>query len=364
MTPGDAGPEAGRKNQIPPARPWRATCIQTPCDLVCDAPTPEAAHRLIEQNLDRAIALIDAAMASAIPPDLVVLPEFAFQGPPHGLPASRWIALACPTIPGQITDRLGVVARRHGLYIGGHQFDSDPDWPGRYFNTCFLIAPDGSVALRYRRINTAAFPSPHDLWTHYTARHSPQEIFPVVDTPLGRIGMVPCGEINVPEVTRMLMMQGAEIILHTTNSPPRPTQEAAKIARAAENMVYLISANIAGPIGFSRDGSIQGGRSHILNFLGETLAWQENPAPDISVSALIDIDALRTARATARGTANQLILGRWEAYAPFYNAAHFYPADSFLETPMETSADLHQPQEAARHHLEAAGLRLNRQPRS
>ena len=63
----------------------------------------------------------------------------------------------------------------------------------------------------------------------------------------------------------MLMMQGAEVILHSTNSPRRPAQEAAKVVRAAENMVYVISANVADGIGFSWDGSVPGGRSHIID---------------------------------------------------------------------------------------------------
>src|SRR5205085_5250517 len=97
----------------------------------------------------------------------------------------------------------------------------------------------------------------------YLAKHGSADVFPVADTELGRLALIPCGEINVPEVARVLMMQGAEVILHSTNSPRRPAQEAAKVVRAAENMVYVISANVAGGIGFSLDGSVLGGRSHI-----------------------------------------------------------------------------------------------------
>jgi predicted amidohydrolase len=318
---------------------WRATCIQTPSRLVCDAETQDEARRIIDANLDAAIALIDPAMDSATPPDLVVLPEFAFQGPPHGMAAPDWIALACCPIPGPITARLAKAAIEHGIFIGGHQFESAPEWPGRYFNSCFLIDPDGQVILRYRRINTAAFPSPHDMMDAYVARHTPEEIFPVVDTKLGRLAMIPCGEINVPEVARVLMMQGAEVVLHTTNSPNRPAQEAAKIARAAENMMALISANVAEGIGFSRDGSVRGGRSHILDHLGRTLAFEPNDRPCATVTAEIDLAALRADRARDFGTMNPLLRARWEMYRPFYARASFYPPNSFLDTPLVTAAD-------------------------
>lgn len=317
---------------------WRATSIQTRSNIAVKAPDRAGAWNIINGNVANIVRLIEAATQSATPPDLVVLPEFSMQGPPHGMPAASWIDLACCTIPGSITQPLQALARERKIYIGGHQFESDPEWPGRYFNSCFLIDPSGAVILRYRRVNTAAFPSPHDFMDPYCARYSPAEIFPVADTPLGRLAMIPCGEINVPEVARVLMMQGAEVILHPTNSPRRPAQEAAKIARAAENMVYVISANVAGSIGFSYDGTVLGGRSHVIDFLGRSLAYQDDAAETTAVSAMINVEALRQARRQDTGTANPLLRARWEMYRPFFNTASFYPPNSFLHVPMADQA--------------------------
>ncbi len=279
------------------------------------------AWAIIKENIAHALGLIDEAVQGAEPAKLVVLPEFALQGPPHGLPSAAWIEKACCPVPGAIAEPLQELARRRQIYIGAHQFESDAEWPGRYFNTCFLIDPDGTVILRYRRINTAAFPSPHDFMDAYLARYSAPEIFPVVDTPLGRLAMIPCGEINVPEVARVLMMQGAEVILHPTNSPRRPAQEAAKVVRAAENMVFVISANVAHGIGFSLDGSVPGGRSHIIDYLGRTLAYEDGAEETTAVSAMIDVGALRAARRKDTGTSNPLLRARWEMYRPFFGAA-------------------------------------------
>lgn len=319
-------------------QPWRATSIQTQSNIAVRAPDHAGAWTIIKANIAHVVGLIEAATQSETPPNLVVLPEFALQGPPHGMAAAAWIDLACCTIPGPITQPLQELARRRRIYIGGHQFESDPEWPGRYFNSCFLIDPTGTVILRYRRVNTAAFPSPHDFMDAYCARYSAAETFPVVETPLGRLAMIPCGEINVPEVARVLMMQGAEVILHPTNSPRRPAQEAAKIVRAAENMVYVISANVAGGIGFSYDGSVLGGRSHIIDFLGRTLAYEDGAQETGAVTALIDVEALRTARRQDTGTSNPLLRARWEMYRPFFNAASFYPPNGFLDVPMADQA--------------------------
>jgi len=314
--------------------PWKATCIQCVSKLAVKGADRTAAWSIIALNIRNALRLIGQAVATDTPAKLVVMPEFAMQGPPHGFPVAQWIDHACCTIPGPITEPFQNFAQRHRIYIGGHQFECDPQWPGRYFNSCFLIAPGGDVVLRYRRINTAAFPSPHDFMDAYLARHSMAEVFPVADTELGRIAMIPCGEVNVPEVARVYMMQGAEVILHPTNSPRRPAQEAAKVVRAAENMVYLISANVAGGIGFSFDGSVPGGRSHIIDFLGRTLAYEDGNGETVSVSAMIELDGLRAARRKDTGTANPLLRARWEMYRPFFASASFYPPNQFLEAPM------------------------------
>jgi predicted amidohydrolase len=339
-------------------QPWRASCIQMRSMLAVKAADRLGAWAIIKENIAHAIGLIDDVTQAAEPPSLVVLPEFALQGPPHGLPAAAWIEKACCPVPGAITEPLQGLARRRRIYIGGHQFESDPEWPGRYFNTCFLIDPEGTVILRYRRVNTAAFPSPHDFMDAYLARYSAAEIFPVADTPLGRLAMIPCGEINVPEVARVLMLQGAEVILHPTNSPRRPAQEAAKVVRAAENMVFVISANVAHGIGFSLDGSVPGGRSHIIDYLGRTLAYEDGAEETTAVSALIDVEALRAARCQDTGTSNPLLRARWEMYRPFFATACFYPANSFLDAPMADAEAAKPALAASLRNMARAGVLL------
>jgi len=335
--------------------PWRATCIQMKGGLVGNAASRVAAWSIINRNLDRAITAIEEVCAGNHKPKLVVLPEFGFQGAPQDLSPADWIERACTPIPGAISEPLQHVAEQRRIYIAAHQFESDPDWPGRFFNSCFLIDPRGKVILRYRRINTALWPSPHDMMDAYVARYGIEGVFPVVSTELGRLVMMPCGELSVPEVARVFMMRGAEVILHPNNAQSSPGMEAAKIARAAENMVYVVSANIAGGIGTSRDGSLLGGRSQIVDFLGESLAYDPEPHETNAVSALIDIEALRAARASA-GLGNALMRCRFEMYRPFFAKAAFYPPNSFLDRPMQDEADLERPAALALRNLKEAGI--------
>ena len=337
-------------------RPWRATCIQMLSERAAQAPDDAAARILIERNVDRLTGLIDRACDSGQRPDLVVFPEFGMQGPPLKMGVGDWIKRACSSIPGPLTERLQELARRRGIFISGNLFEAPPEWPGRYFNSSFIIDRSGEVILNYRRLNTAAFPSVHDFMTDYLASTSKETIFPVVDTELGRLCVIPCGEINIPEVARVMMMQGAEVILHPTNSRFTARQEAAKLSRVTENMMYLISANVGGWIGFSADNTEPGGRSHILDHHGNTLAYQEDDAESIAVSAMIDIDALRRDRRADTGLDNPLLRARYEMYVPFYSGAHFYPPDQFLSAPMTDVAETHAAIEIARENLERSRI--------
>ncbi|WP_454856434.1 nitrilase-related carbon-nitrogen hydrolase [Rhizobium binxianense] len=314
------------------------------------------AKAVLQRNLQRLVSLIRKACDSAERPNLVVFPEFALQGPPLGMAVPEWIKRACSSIPGPLTEPLQALAAELGIFIAGNLFEAPPEWPGRYFNSSFLIDRKGEIILNYRRVNTAAFPSVHDFMSDYLEVTPPDKVFPVVQTELGRLALIPCGEINVPEVARVMMMQGAEVILHPTNSKYTEAQEAAKLARVAENMVYLVSANVAGPIGFSSDNSLPGGRSHILDHHGNTLAFQEDAQESITVSAIIDIKALRRDRRTDTGLANPLLRARYEMYVPYYSTARFYPPNHFLKAPMTDTAQTHAAIAIARSNMESAGI--------
>ena len=318
-----------------PINPWRATCMQMPSRVATGSANRDEAWRIIRQNLDYATRMIDAVFESSDTNDsrLLLFPEFAFQGPPLKEDVQQWLDRAAYTLPGDISRPLQEKAREYRVYVGANHFEFDPEWPGRYFNCSFLIDPNGDVVLRYRRIYTAQWPSPHDLMDAYLARYGIEKTFPVVDTELGRISMFPCGEISVPEAARMFMLRGAEVLLHPDNGTTGPATDAAKVVRAYENMLYLVSTNVAGPIGFAQGDGPLGGRSQIVDFDGNVLAIETGSEPSPRATAMVDVEKLREARrdTTMR---NRLLRSRFEIYMPVYAQAVFYPANQFAETPM------------------------------
>ncbi len=337
-------------------RPWRATSIQMRSERASQAPDDAAAKAVIQRNTERLISLIEQACDSDEKPDLVVFPEFAMQGPPLHMGVREWIARACSPIPGPLTAPLQKLAKERGIFICGNMFEAPTEWPGRYFNSSFIIDRTGEVILNYRRLNTAAFPSVHDFMSAYLAVTPKEKQFPVVDTELGKLCVIPCGEITIPEVARVMMMQGAEVILHPTNSKFSERQEAAKLCRATENMTYLISGNVAEFIGFSPDNTILGGRSHILDHHGKTLAYQESATESIGVTAMIDIEQLRRDRRTDTGLDNTLLRARYEMYVPFYETAKFYPPNYFLDAPMADVKETKAAIAISRANMERAGI--------
>jgi predicted amidohydrolase len=333
--------------------PWRATCVQITSRIASHAQSREEAWAIIEGNLANAVAEIEAACDGPNPPRLVVLPEFALQGPPRATPTSAWIERACATIPGPITDRLAEVARSRGIYVAGNHFEVDPRWPDRCFNSSFVLDPSGEVILRYRRINTASWTSPHDILDEYRAAYGEEALFPVADTELGRLAIFPCGEMAVPEIARMFMLSGAEVLLHPNNEPARDLSDAAKLCRAAENMCYVVSANVAGIAGFS--DSEEGGRSQIIDFTGARVAYDPSADQGHACSALIDVAALQAARRDPQ-MGNPLLRARFAMYRDRYAAAELYPTNALPGLAFETLADLAALNRTALANMERAGL--------
>lgn len=97
------------------------------------------------RNLERAGEFISEAASQGA--RLLVLGEmFSFMGPPQ-----RWRGAAQPA-GGHLESFLSDCADRHGVYIvGGSYIEAGSD--GAFHNTCPVVAPDGRVVGRYRKMH-------------------------------------------------------------------------------------------------------------------------------------------------------------------------------------------------------------------
>jgi 5-aminopentanamidase len=208
--------------------------------------------------------------------DLLVFPECALSG--YMFTDAETAMRFAEPVPGPSTDALAAACARTGVHCVIGLLERDGE---RLRNTAALIGPDGLIG-RYRKSHVACvgvdcFTVPGD------------DAYEAFDTPIGRIGIQICYDWRFPEVTRILALQGADVIAHPTNSPSQAREIAEFItrARAAENAVFFLTANRCGDEG----GVSFFGWSQIVDPLGRRLA--EAGAGEALVVADLDLELAR-----------------------------------------------------------------------
>ncbi len=154
--------------------------------------------------------------------DLVVLGE-CITSVGNGL---SYVEAAEP-VPGPSTDFLAGLAKKHNIHI----VTSIHERVGHLvYNTAVLLSPDSELVDKYRKVCPAR--------DEYRGGIAPGREYPVFDTSIGKIGMMICFDVHVPEVARGLAANGAEIIA----MPIMGGHPALGRARAIENQVYLVTS--------------------------------------------------------------------------------------------------------------------------
>ncbi len=114
----------------------------------------------------------------------------------------------------------------------------------RYFNTAAVIDQQGKIAGPYRKIHLPQIP----LWEE-RAYFSPGDTgLPVFDLGLVKIGVQLCWDNFFPEGTRMLALQGAEIVFAPTAAAFASQQRWLKViaANAIVNGLFVMRVNRVG----------------------------------------------------------------------------------------------------------------------
>jgi predicted amidohydrolase len=182
--------------------------------------------------------------------DLVVLPEVLTCAY-----TSLGEADCAEPIPGPSTAYFGELAKRHNLYIVAGLVERERHL---IYNVAALIAPDGSVAGKYRKV---ALPR-----SEVERGITPGNDYPVFQTRFGKVGMMVCYDGFFPEVARELSNRGAEVIAW----PVWGCSPLLASARACENQVYLVSSTYED---LSRNWMITAVFDHSGQPLAKAEAW-------------------------------------------------------------------------------------------
>lgn len=185
-----------------------------------------------ERNLEACGARLEEAAAQGA--KLLVLPECAIPG--YMFDSAQEALPFAEEIPGPSTEALERECRRLDMHVVCGLLERDGD---ALHNAAVLVGPGGLIGT-YRKT--------HLPFLGVDRFAVPGDELPVYETPLGRIGIEICYDLRFPEVTRTLALRGADFVAHPTNFPiaARPQTEFITRARAAENRVYLLTANRIG----------------------------------------------------------------------------------------------------------------------
>lgn len=297
-----------------------ALALQIKCHAVNSSGSREAAEALMQQAIDK----VDNAIAGSIgfhgKIDLVVLPEYFMTSHPAGESLQAWRQLAAIELTGPQIESLSAIAQKHGIYLAGNAYEADPNFESIYFQSSFILGPNGDLILNYRRLISMYTPSPIDVLDLYLDLYGKESLLPVADTPIGRLAAIASEEILYPEIARCLAMRGAELFVHSSSEAALKglsPKNLAKRARAMENMAYVVSANSAG----IADGAMLEGStdacSQIVNHYGEVIC-EADAGESMNVVREIDINAVRRLRQRV-SMSNFLARQPMSLYASLFN---------------------------------------------
>jgi len=139
-------------------------------------------------------------------------------------------------LDGAYCEALRALCREHDIFIASGFTELGED--GKSYNSALLFDPRGELICHYQK----QFLATHDQnWFEVGVKGNP-----VVDTELGRIGLLICFDGRIPEIARCLAMQGAEVVVDLANFFTMDQAEAWVPARAYENGMWFVAATKAG----------------------------------------------------------------------------------------------------------------------
>jgi predicted amidohydrolase len=235
----------------------------------------------VEANVQKGLTWLEKAVRE-YDAELVVFPETVTTGYDTGLSAEQLWDLV-DEAGGKITAPIQEKARQLGVHVvWGSYRRAGPR--GAVYNSAILINDQGEIAGIYDKTHPAPWERQDGGgWALVGERAD------VFQTSLGDIGMIICYDGDFPELSRLLAVKGAEIIIRVSAlQRSYDIWYITNAARAYDNHVYVIASNLVGP---DASGNYGFGHSMILNPIAWRLA-QARGTQEI-IAARLDPDPLR-----------------------------------------------------------------------
>ena len=229
-----------------------------------------------ERNLARCLELIELTAKEGA--RLIVLPECALTG--YCFSSLEEALPVAEPILGPSTEEIIAACRELNVYVVVGLLERDGD---RCYNSAVLIGPQGLVG-KHRKIHL-----PY-LGVDRFLNHG--DLPPTVyDTEVGKVGLGICYDLMFAEHSRVLALQGADVLVFPSNWP-----ETGKVypdhivpTRAIENRVFCVAVN---RVGKERGTRFCGG-SNIVHWFGRSLAKGKRNQEDILYAEVEPAEARR-----------------------------------------------------------------------
>jgi predicted amidohydrolase len=317
---------------------YTAGALQIACKAVNACKDKESAFKVRMQTLERVRAYVTAMVnfvnfhnGSTV--RLICLPEYFLSGFPLGESHEEWHEKGVIQYDGPEYEFLGKLAQDNNIFLCGNVYEVDPNFKELYFQTCFIIGPNGDVILRYRRLSSAFEATPHDVLDKYLDIYGLEGLFPVAKTEIGNLACIASEEIMWPELVRANCLRGAEVLLHPTSEPGSPKttdREAARKARALENAIYIVSANTSSIDDIPIPSYTCSAMSKVVDYRGDIMAEAAAGGESMLAHAVINIDAQREQRRRV-GMANVFARQLSDVYAMMYSAYPIRTGNGLIE---------------------------------
>lgn len=196
-----------------------------------------------ESNLKKMQSWIERAAHEES--DLIVFPEMSLTG--YSL-RDDVFALSEP-IPGDSVKKLEKIAVENNLYVIFGMPEMSDKLKGVIYNSAVLLGPQGYIG-KYRKQFLPTH-GPFEELRYFRPGPVPE----VFETSIGTIGLQICFDAFLPEVSRFLAVEGADILVNISAAPAigkaysrwgRASFETVIPARAMENTVFFVYCNLTG----------------------------------------------------------------------------------------------------------------------
>ncbi|XHC26092.1 GNAT family N-acetyltransferase [Phycisphaerales bacterium ac7] len=232
--------------------------------------------------------------------DLLVFPEyFTVQLLTLGdvrRPMDEQVRSLARRVP-EFIELFTTLAREHGIHIAAGSINTlDPADDDKVYNDSFFFAPDGSHEAQGKLCMTR-FES--DVW-----RVSPRDTLKIFETPMGKIAITICYDVEFPEICRAAAHAGATILVvpfYTDDRQGFIRVRRCAAARAIENQLFVISAGTVGSLPMVPAVSLNYGQASILTpsdfpFARDGILSEGIPNQEMMVIGEIALDVLRRNR--------------------------------------------------------------------